>query len=150
MAVAELPRMRPTSALRRLPDWPERLAALVEAHRERPFVWGTHDCCTFAADAMQAVAGIDPAAPWRGAYDTEAGALACLDEGGLEATVARVLAEAGVPECPLRAAQRGDWVLAVVANEPLLGVVVGARIAVPGLDGLRFLPMSAAVRAWAI
>lgn len=142
--------MRPATLHTRQPGWPERLAHLVAARRGTPFEWGAHDCCTFAADAMQAVIGLDPALPWRGRYATEAEALACLDPAGLEATVARVLAEAGVPECPLLAAQRGDWVLAVVANEPLLGVVVGARIAVPGLDGLRFLPLSAAVRAWAV
>lgn len=59
----------------RLPDWHQRLAATIEAATLRPFVYGEHDCCTFAADCVLAVTGRDLASPWRGAYATPAAGL---------------------------------------------------------------------------
>jgi len=49
----------------RPPDWPERLLAALAAARDRPFRWGEHDCCLFAADLIEAVTGVDPAAAFR-------------------------------------------------------------------------------------
>ena len=38
----------------RLPDWRGRLGAHLAAARARPFCYGTHDCATFAAGAVEA------------------------------------------------------------------------------------------------
>ena len=38
--------------LPRRADWPERLAAFIEARRRQRFVWGANDCVLFAADAV--------------------------------------------------------------------------------------------------
>lgn len=68
----------------RLRDWQSRFAALVAEARARPFAWGSHDCCLWAADAVQAVTGRDPAARWRGTYSSEVGAFRIvLALGGL-------------------------------------------------------------------
>ena len=64
--------------LRRLEDWPERLAEAIEAANERPFSWGRHDCCLFACDAVMAMTGVDPAKPFRGKYKTKRGAFGVL------------------------------------------------------------------------
>jgi hypothetical protein len=109
--------MRPAPEHKRVPTRPERLAALIEARRHTPFAWGTHDCCLFAADAVLATTGADPAAEWRGRYDSEAEALELLGARGLEGTVADAMAAFGAPECPVLAAQRGDVVLATSGNE---------------------------------
>lgn len=142
--------MRPLTRHLRRPDWTLRLAVLLENRRAAPLTWGTHDCCLFAADAIEAITGSDPAAAYRGLYTSQAEAEVIQGERGLEGLVADVLATFGAPECPLAHIQRGDVVLAVLGNEPLLGVSIGARISVPGVDRMVFLPMSAAVRAWAI
>lgn len=44
----------------RLPDWPERLAAVVAWHRRHDFAWGRFDCGTLFSDAATAVTGDDP------------------------------------------------------------------------------------------
>ena len=54
--------------MKRLEDWPERLAAFVEARRAMPFRWGQNDCALFAADAVAAVTGVDLAERWRGLW----------------------------------------------------------------------------------
>ncbi len=136
-------------ALPRRPDWPERLAELVEARRHAPFRWGAHDCVLWAADAIVACTGQDPAAEWRGRYgnETEAEAI-ILRAGGLAELVAGAQATRGAGECPVGQAQRGDTVLVQYGNTLMMGVVLGDLVAVPGLDGLVFLPLRAARRAW--
>jgi len=140
-------------AMRRRPDWPERLAALVESHTETPFAWGTHDCVCWVASATEAMTGVDPWAAKRGTYSTEAEADDIVAEaGGLEALAASLAGDGA--EVPPARARRGDWLLAEVGNEVLLSVCLGERLAALGLDGLRLLPVGRlgvrVLRAWRV
>lgn len=139
-------RERPARA--RLQDWPERLAELVEARRTMAFAWGGNDCCLFAADAVLAMTGADPAAAFRG-YASEDEA-ARLIRDGLEEVVAAALAEFGAGACHPAFVQRGDLALVLMGNQPTVTVVLGATVAGPGPDGLVFLPAGAVLRAWSI
>ena len=134
----------------RLPDWPERLAALVEARRDARFAWGVHDCCLFAADAVEAMTGSDPAAAWRGSYNTEAGAEAIIGPLGLEGMAAAALEAIGAGACDPAFAQRGDVVLVLVGNQPTMGVCTGDAVAAPGPDGLVFVGLGDVLRAWSV
>lgn len=135
---------------RRQPDWPERLTEVVEARRHTPFAWGAHDCITFAADVTLALTGRDVWAAHRGTYGTEAEAERVVGPAGLEAFVARLMSDAGAVPIEVVEAHRGDWALITVGNMPMVGVVVGGLIAAPGQDGLAFVPLRRATRAWAI
>lgn len=135
---------------RRAPDWPERLAELVEQRRHAPFAWGTNDCITWASDVTLAITGRDPWAAHRGTYSTEAEADRIVGSAGLEALVERLMRDAGAREIPVAMAQRGDWVIVGIGNMPLVGVVLGRHVAAPGDDHLAFVPQRRATRAWAI
>ena len=141
--------MRPPSPTPRFPDWPERLAAFIESRRATPFAWGGHDCCLFAADAVLALTGVDRAATWRGRYATEAGAMALLSRpGGLYGLMREVEDIFGVRQVPPLLAQRGDTALVQPGNLPTMGVVLDQVVAAPGLDGMQFVPLAGALRAW--
>jgi hypothetical protein len=120
---------RPAPTSRRLPDWPERLADLLDTRLAMPFAWGSHDCATFAADEAEAV-------------------ISAL--GGLEAAADDALRAIGAVDCPPALAQRGDLALFLTGNMPALGVIEGADVVAPGFDGLRRVPVAAATRAWAL
>ena len=45
-------------------DWENRLSALIEEYRHKPFAWGECDCLRFANDAHWAVAGNGFADDW--------------------------------------------------------------------------------------
>lgn len=142
---------RPVPAQPRLPDWPDRLAAALEAARETPFHWGAHDCWLAAADVVLAVTGRDPAAADRGTYTSEEAAEARLAlSGGLESHVAAALAGIGAADVPPAFAQRGDVVLVAIANQLLVGVVADHRVAVTGAERMQFVPPALALRAWAV
>ncbi|HBC6430047.1 DUF6950 family protein [Citrobacter amalonaticus] len=124
------------------PDWQNRLNAVMKAAIERPFSWGKHDCCLFAADCAQAMCGDDYAADWRGTYDSELGAKKAILCGGgsLEKVLARYL-----DEVPVKLAQRGDIAIVENGGAKCAGVVYSGSVWVPGENGLvslRVKPLS--------
>src|SRR5258708_4686376 len=54
--------------MKRLEDWVVRLEAFIKERTAQPFKWGSQDCCLFAADAIEAITGVDLAADFRGKY----------------------------------------------------------------------------------
>ena len=125
------------------PDWHNRLIAVIRAAEERPFLWGEHDCCLFAADCAEAMTGDNFADGWRGTYDSETGAKKALLRGGgsLEKVLAKYL-----DEVPVKMAQRGDIAVVENAGTRCAGVIYGGAVWVPGEEGLvclRIKPLSA-------
>lgn len=124
------------------PDWHNRLITVIRAAAERPFSWGEHDCCLFAADCAEAMCGEDFAGSWRGTYDNETGAKKALLRGGgsLEQVLAKYL-----DEVPVKLAQRGDIAVVENAGSRCAGVLFGGAVWVPGESGLvslRVKPLS--------
>jgi hypothetical protein len=143
--------------MRRREDWPRRLDAVLRAARRRPFVWGEHDCCLFAADVVDAMCATDPAAAiaarFRGRYRTSRGARGLLARlGGIDGLMTKV---ALGPEVAPLMAQRGD----VVALAPpegdagagvMLGICIGGQIAGAAPAGFCLVPLAAGRRAWRV
>ncbi|MCU6204521.1 DUF6950 family protein [Enterobacter cloacae] len=124
------------------PDCHNRLIAVIMAAAKRPFLWGEHDCCLFAADCAEAMTGENFADGWRGTYDSETGAKKALLRGGgsLEKVLAKYL-----DEVPVKMAQRGDIAVVENAGTRCAGVIYGGAVWVPGEAGLvclRVKPMS--------
>lgn len=126
-------------------DWPEKLADYLDDCAERPFTWGSHDCCQFAAGAVAAMTGVNPAAQF--SYGTEAEAAALLEQhGGVAGLATLTLGESVHPA----KAGRGDVVLANLSGGPSLGVLVGNECAFAAARGLVFWPRAVATQAWRI
>jgi len=130
-------------------DWPLRLNAWLDSMRSRPFAWGKFDCALGAADAVQAMTGVDYAVEFREAYFSKRNAVRLLAErGGLEALVTQAL---GDPLGSAKLAQRGDVVLVDSGAEgPALAVVIGAEAVAPGPQGAVFVPMGQWLKAWRV
>lgn len=134
--------------MRRLPDWPARLDAAIEAARARPFQWGAMDCSIFAADVVLALTGRDFAESFRGRYSTRAEAVALLGaRGGLEAVVTGFL---GQPLPTALLARRGDVVMVETPEGRALGICVGQKAACAGPQGLTFVPMPGWLSGWRV
>lgn len=129
----------------RLNDWPERLAEYVESRRAAPFEYGSHDCCQFAAGAVEAMTGDNPAALYP--YRNELGAKRIIVEhGGLDALLTGVLGE----PCHPAMAGRGDIVLAELELGPTAGVCLGRNCVFPADVGVTFRPRSVIASAWKV
>ena len=134
-----------TAAAGRRPDWFVRLGALVSRRLDEPFAFGTNDCCVWAADAVEAVTGLDPAADLRGTYHTATGAARVLQAaGGLAALCAQRLG----PEVPPSLAQVGDIGLVDEGPTGALVVCLGFNWLGPRADGLHPVMTNKVLRAW--
>lgn len=122
--------------MERYDDWPERLAAFIEARRKRAFSWGQQDCALFAADGIQEMTGVDLAADLRGYKSASGAAKRIKAAGGMRGLAA------ALPEKHPGLAQRGDVVLVDVDGRETFGIVVGnGTWCGPGSEGLVFRPM---------
>lgn len=120
------------------------IEGLIEAARHRPFLWGEHDCGSFAADVVERVTGRDPAPTQRRTYRNRFGAMRLiLRSGGMRAFGARF-----GREIPPKFARRGDIVLLGTPGWETFAVCLGRRSAAPGAEGLVFAPTRLAIAAW--
>lgn len=131
----------------RCSNWPSKLAAFIEGRRFVPFAWSTNDCCTFAADWILILTGVDHAAEYRGTYSSALGAGRILAErGGLEA----IAAAAGYTAIPPAFASRGDLVLFDMPDGPTLGVCAGKHSVFAGEAGAVSQPTANCRLAWRV
>lgn len=110
----------------RLAGWERRLAELVAAARDEPYVLGSHDCFRLACRVVEALTGVDRWPEFAG-YSTRREALAKLAAHGstFEAAAAWFF---GGPARPIAEARRGDIVMIVdVSGQKHLGVCLGQR-----------------------
>jgi hypothetical protein len=133
--------------MRRVQDWQVRFADICNERKDAKFVWGSHDCCLWAADVVLALTGTDFGKPFRGQYDSALGAARVLEQhGGVEAIATKSL---GNP-IPTLMAGVGDIVAVEVAGRKSLAVCNGAYLLAPGLTALELLGFDAAVAAWKV
>lgn len=135
--------------------WEGRLGAFLADARGRKFRWGIWDCCLFAAGAVEAITGIDPAAELRGKYMTKKEARLLMSDfagGGVSETIWRIASGYGCKEVSVLTAQRGDIVIAETSLGDALGVIgMDGRFALfAGPEGVTTLPVSVCRNAWRI
>ncbi len=132
----------------RVPDWKVRLSDYVSACARMPYALGQHDCALFAAGAVAATTGDDPAAAWRGTYQTKEGGLRALRRAGHADHIAA--AAAVLEEIHPAFAAMGDvaCVADPVTGQLALGVVQGEMVYVLREDGLGLLPRATMTRAF--
>lgn len=129
----------------RLYNWETRLALYITRVAREGFAWGRHDCALFAAGGVEAVTGTDPAAAWRGRYDSLAAGLRLIRAAGHADHIAA--ADVMFPAVPPAMVLPGD--LAVVEAEdgaPALGIVEGQLIYVLRPDDLGLVTIEQASR----
>jgi hypothetical protein len=129
---------------------PELLDDFIASNMDRPFEWGRHDCCLFAADWVLELTGIDHAKAFRGQYSTGFGASKkLLPFGGV---VGVFDASEAITHIRTGYAGRGDLVAAKIGErgEIGVGVCLGSRSAFVGMDGIYFMQTHKITNAWRI
>lgn len=145
--------------LTRKPHWDTRhYHQFLVSSRTEPFAWGTHDCCTFAAKAIEAQTGVRIDDDFAGKYTDKLSAFKLIKSvtGGtsVAAAAAYCADKHGLKELayPLMA-QRGDLVLFNNPDgEPIAGVIHtnGKHAVSVGEQGTIAVPITAVTRAWSI
>lgn len=112
--------------------------------RDKPFRWGYHDCCMFAANLYREVYGIDLAHGIRGKYRSPDGAKRVISEhGGLWKLLNSRTKEAGIVRVPPLQAQTGAIVLDKWDTIGwTVGIFDGRQALFISAGGLRGIPVS--------
>lgn len=127
--------------------WEQILAASLTNAQARPFVWGEHDCATWAFDLHRDLTdGPDHAALWRGRYHTRVGCGRVLRRLGWTSLEDGGRALLGEPLENARLAQRGALILGGAPEA--FGVVIGAKAAFVAPEGLVRLSIATCRLAW--
>jgi len=155
----------------RFETWEQDLAEFLEASANRPFAWGSHDCCLFVSEAIRIMTGTDIAEikHWRGNYHDETGAYFMFFKamrtakhrkgrqvriGDFRQALTWLAEEFGFPVWSHPAlAQRGDAVLARDhEGREALGIVDldGRWVVCLGQQGLIRLPVDRILVAWKV
>lgn len=143
--------------MEKLPNWIDRLARLIRDRKHTPFEWGKHDCCLWAADAVEAQTGIDQAPNWRGSYSTPIGAVRLLTREGVRSPTELATRLWG-PKQHISRAKIGDIVVGHLGDrfKDALGVCygrnslfVGTDAGHPGLVTLQTLNLEHCYTPWA-
>ena len=132
----------------RLPDWHPRLSAYLAGLTPAEFRYGSQDCALFAAGAVRAMTGHDPAASFRGTYDDLKGGLKRLKAAGFASHIDVV--ERHFLRIAPAFAQVGDLCLIDTPDGQALGIVAGETLACLSPTGLGHLPREAAVITWSV
>jgi hypothetical protein len=133
----------------RPPFWEHRLAAAIAAARERPFVWGWHDCPTFTFETRTALTGgPDTATLWRGRYHCHLGGQRLLRRLGWRSLAEMGCDLLGAPLPTPMLAQRGDIVLGPEARG--FGICVGSHALGMAPAGLTAVALQDCTFAWRV
>jgi hypothetical protein len=137
--------------IERYSDWQERLKLFLTVNRQRPFRWGSWDCCLFACNAVREITGSDLALHYRGQYKTMLGAMRLIN-GSVDGVADKVASEFMIARYKTASeAEPGDIVLATITEMNTLGIVSLMRLAVfSTLQGLSDYPLSISKIAWRI
>ncbi|MBN9504913.1 MAG: hypothetical protein J0I69_02710 [Altererythrobacter sp.] len=129
-------------------DWELALSAWFAECERRSYAYGAHDCALFAAGAVRAMTGADPAEPFRGRYCSAWSGEELLEELGFANL--EELIDAQFSDVPVSFAQRGD----LAWHDGSVGVVAGRfALFVGEVDGAARLirvPRAQWQKAWRV
>ncbi len=131
-------------------DWRSHLAAHIEANRQRPFDWGTHDCALWSTGARSVARGVsDHGDAYRGTYSSALGAARRLRELDGVRSVVELADRLFGPRHNVAMAKAGDVVAGDLSRMGLgeegaeglsLGICFGHLSYFAGHDGLVEIP----------
>ena len=131
----------------RVEHWERLLAAAIDTARAKPFVWGVHDCPTFAFETRMILTdGDDVAAFWRGRYTTALGGERVMRRLGWASLEEMGRALLGEPRQAVLLTQRGAVVLADTGLG--FGICTGASAVGMAPEGLVTVPLTSCRLAW--
>lgn len=123
--------------MERYQDWAPRLNKYLTDVQSDRFQMGVHDCCTFAAGAIEAMTGVDHMSEFREQYDSWESsdeALIAIGQGDLYATLTKKFGQMK----PAARGLKGD----IAWSEGSLGLVLGVYAIFLGANGLAYVKLT--------
>lgn len=109
-------------------NWLECLNSYLDSVYDKPFKWGSHDCCHFAAACVETITDQNP---MKFKYKTKTGALRLIKKIPLDKRLEKIF---GKPMA-VASAKRGDIMYHIFDDWPCVGVCIGQDALFVGEDG---------------
>jgi hypothetical protein len=133
----------------RVVGWEERLLAVLDKHRTKPFCWEASNCGNLMADVVEALRG-EPGhiSAHLGGFKSARGAAKKIRTGGFE-SLSQLVAH-GLDETPVSFAQRGDLCIIEVDGVEYGGCIVDGVGVGKAEAGLMRVELSLVKRAFEV
>ncbi len=129
----------------RYSNWPIRLNEYIASISEKTFEYGTFDCCTFTAGAVEAITGIDHVEEFRDTYDDKESSKATMKKNG-KGNIYRILQNKFGKPVHGAMGRKGD----IAYYEGNCGIVLGIQSLFIGEGGFTLVPISKVQRAFRV
>lgn len=131
-------------------DWQQALFQFIEENKDKPFGWGSWDCCIFTDHCIKAMTGknlIPKELKWK---DEKTAKKAIKEYGGtLSRSLDKAAKAGGLKKIQPNYLQAGDLVIWKEESE-MCGMYNGVAILCPSEDGIEVKPTELAMRGWRI
>ena len=117
------------------------LSEVIREWSDKPFEYGTADCCQFVGAVVEEVTGNNPMDGF--SYTDQRGAESAID-GDLQARITEVLGD----PIPVSQAKNGDVLMIDMDGKPLVAIMLGGQAVYKTSHGITDWPASVAVCAW--
>lgn len=128
----------------RVERWHSKLLAYIDRQEREPFAYGVNDCLLMTAGAIEAVTGVDHAAPFRGKYQTMQEGRALIGKPVLK------FVRSKFSEIHISQAHDGDIAAKKIGREWTFGVLIGPHFYVQTETGLGILSRDDADKAFKV
>jgi hypothetical protein len=129
----------------RVDNWHSKLLAYIDQQERIPFAYGVNDCLLMVAGAVEAVTGVDHAAPFRCRYTTLAEGRALIGKSLLSFVKSKLKEHASLSD-----ADDGDVAALKEDGQWAFGVLIGPHLYVQTETGLGILRRSDALKAFKV
>lgn len=122
----------------RIDNWPRYLNEYINSVKDNKWQYGTFDCCTFTAGAVEAITGVDYMEEFRGKYDDVDSSIKALENIGAGDLYKTLRRKFGKPVHGA-AGKKGD----IIFFDGCCGICIGTQGMIIGSMGLALVPMVA-------
>lgn len=131
-------------------DWNIQLQAVLDQHHDKPFDWGSWDCCKFADACIKAMTG-ESLIPKTLKWTDEKSAMEAIKKYGkdLNGSIAKAAKAKGLSAIALSYMQRGDLVV-IKQESQLVGIFDGFKVLGPSETGVTVVPYEEILSVWRI
>ncbi len=136
--------------MKKLIDWEIKFNLFIEKNKNKPFKWGTWDCCKFSNALIKEITGED-LIPKKLKWKDETSAMESIKKYGktLLKSIDKACKSKKIAVIDKMYVSKGDLVVYKEETE-LVGICDGMNILSPSEDGIEVKPTELIIKAWRI
>lgn len=134
----------------RTENWEGKLHDFMQKYSHGKFRWGHRDCVVFGNEVIKLLTGIDLRQKSKHKWKSKRDVNAINTTPGRWLDLVEIALNEHFNEINPKLAQRGDVVVIPTQDGPGMGIIYAGKVTVLAREGLLYMPVSSAIKAWRI